>query len=343
MQEYNIIIFLVFSQICLYYFFRKRFIREIIKLKLVDKPAKNKIHNSNIPLTGGIILFFSLLTYILVGFVLMKYINPNFKIINDQIIIFFIGFSFAFFIGFVDDMLNFKIEKKIVSLIIFNILLFQQIAFFKTTVLIIDNSFLSLQINTFSISLILSIFFFLAYHHALAILDGINGIFGSYAIIFLFILLMFFKMNIFLSNFIFYTLLILIFLTILNFKNELFFGNSGSLLVSALIPYLILYFYNQRENSIDIFGYLSLVIIPILDMIRLFFIRLFKKQSPFNKDLNHFHHLLLKKYSIHSCVLIYLCLCFVPFILNRFLAVNFVILVICQILAFFYTCNRIKA
>ena len=341
MLNYKFIGIVFLFQILIYFIIKKKFLRSIIKLKLIDKPGKNKIHKSNIPVTGGIILFISLIFYLISAFLFTNNYSNN-DIINVSVLIFFIGGCFAFFIGIIDDMLHLKVEKKILALSIFNILLFQQIIFFQTNIIIFDNSFFNLKINSMSLGLIISVLFFLSYHHALVILDGINGIFGLYSIIILAIFFFFFEMSPYISNFILYLLLILIFITILNFRNELFFGNSGSLLIASLIPYFVLYLYNQRQNDFYSFHFSSLFIIPMLDMTRLFFIRLFAKKSPFSKDLNHFHHLLLKKYPLKLSLFIYLSLCFLPFFMIKFYYINPVIMVLIQITIFFYLAKKFK-
>ena len=342
MLDYNLIGIIVLIQIILYYLFKKKLLRFIVKFNLIDKPGKNKIHKSTTPLTGGIILYFSIILYLLF-FLILKSNNYVSNLVNDTVLVLFVGCSFAFFIGIIDDILHLKVEKKILALSIFNILLFQQIPFFQSNVLIFNNSFFDTKVSTISISLIISILFFLAYHYALVILDGINGIFGFYSILIFSIFFFVFNMNIVLENFIFYILLILIFITILNMKSELFFGNSGSLLISALIPYLILYFYNQRENEIYFFHFLSLVIVPILDMVRLFVKRLSLGKSPFLKDLNHFHHLLLNKYSVSFSIIIYLALCFIPFLTINFFKFNPVIIVLVQVMIFFYLTRKLRS
>ena len=53
-----------------------------------------------------------------------------------------------------------------------------------------------------------------------------------------------------------------------------------------------------------------------LDMVRLIFLRLFNKSNPFNRDLNHFHHLLYKKFDLKITIVIYLIISFLPLILH---------------------------
>ena len=57
---------------------------------------------------------------------------------------------------------------------------------------------------------------------------------------------------------------------------------------------------------------LLLLLIPGIDLIRLFFQRIKNKKNPLIGDLNHFHHLLLKKYSLFRSLVIYLLLVNLP-------------------------------
>ena len=256
-MHYSELILLVLLQVCIYYVFENKFVRFILKIKLVDKPGKNKIHSNNVPLTGGPFVFLSIIIYFIFNYqnILDK------SILNETIIIFVIGITFAFFVGIVDDILHINPQKKLFIITFFNILLFQNVAFFQTNILIFKNNFFSLELSIVSLALIFSILSFLAYHYSLSILDGINGSFGIYLIFFLIILYFLFDMKNELRNFIFYLILFLSFVTFLNFKIS-YFGNSGSLMLAALFPYLVLYLNNQRDNSIYSISYLSLVAIP---------------------------------------------------------------------------------
>ena len=44
---------------------------------------------------------------------------------------------------------------------------------------------------------------------------------------------------------------------------------------------------------------ISILFYPIIDIIRVFFLRLIKGRSPFHADKNHIHHLILKKTKNH--------------------------------------------
>ena len=40
---------------------------------------------------------------------------------------------------------------------------------------------------------------------------------------------------------------------------------------------------------------MALIFYPLIDLMRVFIIRIYNKKSPFHPDQNHLHHLLLKK------------------------------------------------
>ena len=322
------------TQIVIFLLFKKKFYNSKIVNKLLDKPGNDKIHSTPIPLVGGLLLTVSIFVYLILSFILSEY-----QFLNKKISILIIGGLFAFLIGVVDDFLHIKAEKKIIAVSIFNIIFFQKLGFFQVETLLFESNYFFLQISSVSLSLIISIIAFLICHYALVILDGVNGIFGVYAISLFTIILLFFEISYALENFIFYLIIILLFITFLNLRNNLFFGNSGSLMLSALIPYILLSIYNERNNQIFLFSYISLIIVPVLDMIRLFFLRLFEKRSPFSKDLNHIHHKLLKKFTLKWTLFIYLSLSFIPFLVIEIFYLDPLTILILQII-FFFTLNK---
>ena len=58
------------------------------------------------------------------------------------------------------------------------------------------------------------------------------------------------------------------------------------------------------------------MLIPGLDLIRLFLLRIFNKKNPLNSDRNHLHHILIAKYSLEKTILIILFLISFPIILD---------------------------
>ena len=338
-MHYDLIFYTFLIQILFYFIFRKKLLKSLIAFKLVDRPGKNKIHKNTVPIAGGLLVFFSLILYLFSNF-FFSYFGNN--LIDKRITIFLFGTFFFFFIGLIDDIFNLKAKNKIIIVGLFNLLLFQNSSFFNTNLLIFNNFIISGIIHIFSLSILFTIIGFLTYHYSLVIMDGINGLFGSYIIILLLLLFLFFELDYKLKSLIFYLILSLFFVTVLNYKGNLFFGNSGSLMMGTIIPYLLLYIYNIRENPFTTFTFLSLTIIPILDMCRLFFIRTLSGRSPFAGDLNHFHHLLTKRFSLSISLIVYLLLCFLPFIIIYQFYLDPLLMVFIQILFFFILINYLK-
>ena len=88
-----------------------------------------------------------------------------------------------------------------------------------------------------------------------------------------------------------------------NFKkeNKVFLGDAGSLLFGTLIAIYLFhvlgsdYTYKLDHKINKPLFTMSLIIYPLIDLLRVFIIRISNKKSPFSPDQNHIHHLLLKK------------------------------------------------
>ena len=60
------------------------------------------------------------------------------------------------------------------------------------------------------------------------------------------------------------------------------------------------------------------MLIPGIDMMRLFIFRLINNKNPFQPDKDHIHHLLLKKYGFTKTFLYIQSLIYIPIILSSF-------------------------
>jgi UDP-N-acetylmuramyl pentapeptide phosphotransferase/UDP-N-acetylglucosamine-1-phosphate transferase len=95
---------------------------------------------------------------------------------------------------------------------------------------------------------------------------------------------------------------------------KIFMGDSGSLMLGLVNAILVIKFITVADaaaatlpvSSAVAIGF-SILIVPLLDTLRVFSIRIFKGRSPFSPDRNHIHHLLLDRglnhrYVTFSCV-----------------------------------------
>jgi UDP-N-acetylmuramyl pentapeptide phosphotransferase/UDP-N-acetylglucosamine-1-phosphate transferase len=88
-------------------------------------------------------------------------------------------------------------------------------------------------------------------------------------------------------------------------KNKVFLGDSGSLFLGGVISMYVIriltnnYIIQPEFDLHKILFVISILFYPIIDIIRIFFLRLIKGRSPFHADKNHIHHLILKKIKNH--------------------------------------------
>ena len=86
-------------------------------------------------------------------------------------------------------------------------------------------------------------------------------------------------------------------------------GDSGSLMIGLVNSILVIKFINVANSplvavpiqSAVAIGF-SILIVPLLDTLRVFGIRIFNGRSPFTPDRNHVHHLLLDRGLGHAAV-----------------------------------------
>ena len=69
------------------------------------------------------------------------------------------------------------------------------------------------------------------------------------------------------------------FLGILNYKNKIFLGDSGSYLLSSIIGCTFIYQYNYFDNYLYGDEIFIILLIPSIDMLRLFVVRSLNKKT----------------------------------------------------------------
>ena len=91
-------------------------------------------------------------------------------------------------------------------------------------------------------------------------------------------------------------------------ENKVFLGDSGSLFLGGLVSIYVVhiltnnYIIRPEFDLHKIIFVISILAYPIIDIIRIFFLRLKRGKSPFEADKKHLHHILLKKVNNHIIV-----------------------------------------
>lgn len=278
------------------------------KLKIIDYPTeKRKIHKLPTPLIGGLIIIINLL-------LINAYLFLKNELSSLDITIFIFCF-FSFTIGLIDD------KKKISSL---NKLMI--IGLVYVIIGVIDkNLFLkylySETLDKFFYLGVFNIFFstlcVLLLINAFNLVDGLNGLAISIAILWLFFIFNYFE-NV---NYAYFILILsLLIMLPFNLQGKFFLGDSGSILIGSLIGIFFTTSYNLEldldTNKISLEKIFILFMIPGLDMFRLFLERIFNKKNPFLPDDKHLHHYLIKSFNLKKTLVIYLLLLIIPIIVD---------------------------
>jgi UDP-GlcNAc:undecaprenyl-phosphate/decaprenyl-phosphate GlcNAc-1-phosphate transferase len=153
---------------------------------------------------------------------------------------------------------------------------------------------------SFSVSqiglLVVFLFWFIGIYNAVNLLDGLDGLAGSFMLLLCLALGLsgsdsFATLNLMLS------VILLGFLVFNQRPAKIFMGDAGSLFLgfhTATLPLLFLGT-TPSVNTLNMTPFVLLASYLIADTARVFFTRLFAKKNPMTADTIHFHHLILKK------------------------------------------------
>jgi len=272
--------------------------RYFLKNNIVDSIKDRSSHNSLATRSGGISIFISI--FLLSIF---YYIIGN-EIYNFSLLI---PLSILVLIGLYDDLNEIDYKLKFI---------FQIIA----AKIIIDNGLIIDNLHgvfgLFELNRIfaqaLTIFVIVAIINSMNFIDGIDGLAITISILFI-LSFEFFSNSITpynnLSQIILSTIVPLYFF---NFKkkNKIFLGDSGSLLLGGIVSIYVItiltndYVIKPEFDMHKIIFVFSILSYPIIDVIRIFFNRLYNKKSPFQPDKNHIHHLINNRFNNHFKTLI---------------------------------------
>ena len=276
--------------------------RIFIRYKKFDVVNHRSSHSGFATRTGGLSIFIIL-------FLISFYYYFNGREIYDFSLL--IPLSTMFIVGVYDDFYNADFKLKFFMQIIVAKMLIDQ-------GLVIDNFYgiFGLEEIPRIFSQLFTVFVFLVIINSINFIDGIDGLALTEALK----LIIIFELMDGLSSPFFYLSVIVagslipLYYYNLKDKNKIFLGDGGSLLLGTIICIYVFYFLNSNTGFDYSFNrpVLSILILlyPLLDLLRVFIIRIKNKQSPFHPDTNHLHHLLLKKNLSHWMIAIILPIAF---------------------------------
>lgn len=300
-------------------FFINKYRKDISKkTKLIDKPDRiRKLHKKPTPLLGGIMIFTS--------FLLINLYLILFRDLNLSSLIILASCTGCLILGLIDDIKKISYKYKFLVLIII-FLLVNLDANLQVNKIYLSTLNKVFYLNNFSIPI--TILCLLLLTNAINLIDGINGL-----CILIIIILMMWMFNVFQNAEVLYIVIILslIYILKLNLNKNIFLGDSGSLFLGSLIGLNIIYNYNLEISKIHypIENIFIALMLPGLDMVRVFSIRIFNKKNPFTPDRTHLHQIFLKKGLNEASILsIFLLLILVPILLNFFINIKSIYIIL---------------
>jgi UDP-N-acetylmuramyl pentapeptide phosphotransferase/UDP-N-acetylglucosamine-1-phosphate transferase len=272
--------------------------------KLYDVPdGERKLHHAPITPLGGIGIF--------AGFVFGCLLTIHFDQ-SAEFQYFIAAALIIFFLGLKDDILIISAIKKFIG----QVLAAFMIIYYGGVQIKSMHGFLGLYQLPEMFSLLLTYFAVIVIINSFNLIDGVDGLAGSLGLMALTIFGFYFlSVNMLSYSIMSFALAgsLLAFL-IFNFQPaKIFMGDTGSLLVGSICAILAIKFINVA-NTADVanpvaaapaIGF-AILMIPLLDTLRVFAIRIFYRRSPFSPDRNHIHHLLLDKGFSHRSITILL-------------------------------------
>ena len=268
--------------------------------KLYDMPDARKIHMVAITPLGGIGIF--------AGFVFGCLLTINFKFASE--FQYFIAATMViFFLGLKDDILVLSPIKKFIGQVLAAFL----IIYYGRIQIRSMHGFFGIHELPEMFSLLLSYFSVIVIINSFNLIDGVDGLAATLGLMSSAFFGIYFLRT---GNMDPYYVLafslcgsLLAFL-IFNFQPaKIFMGDTGSLLIGTVNAILVLKFIDPGDGpesvnpitSSPAIGF-TILMIPLLDTLRVFAIRIFKRRSPFSPDRNHIHHLLLDRGLSHRTI-----------------------------------------
>lgn len=263
--------------------------------KLMVAPNSRSSHTSSTPTLGGVAFFGSLMLTI---FLMQNFDQTHFSLNLVA------AFTILFFLGLKDDLMVLSSKTKVIlqTVAIAFIILNPEIIF--------DNFHGFLGVNSIPVWIGIPLGYLLVLYiiNAYNLIDGIDGLAGMLGILITSIFTCFF----FIVGQYFYALLaisvvgfLIAFLRYnLSEKRKIFMGDTGSMIVGFIIGLLTLKFLSldikelavlqiKPENLLIIT--LSILFFPVVDVIRVIFIRLLNGRGAFVADRCHLHHIFIDK------------------------------------------------
>ncbi|MCC5921129.1 MAG: undecaprenyl/decaprenyl-phosphate alpha-N-acetylglucosaminyl 1-phosphate transferase [Cyclobacteriaceae bacterium] len=266
--------------------------------KIVDMPGGRKIHKKFTPSMGGIAIFVAFIISFLIW-------SP--EIITTDARYLILSLSLMVIMGLRDDIVPMKPKNKLIIQILAAFLV---VNFSGAKLESLYGLFYVYEMH-FMVQYALSIFVFLVIINAFNLIDGLDGLASSIALVIFTFYSIYFTVNeaYFLAVVCFIMCGSLAGFLVYNWEPaKIFMGDTGSLFIGFLLTYITIHFidFNYKNPEIpfhfqsSVGAAIAIIAIPLWDTSKVFISRIYRKRSPFAPDKMHVHHLIMRLGNSHK-------------------------------------------
>jgi UDP-GlcNAc:undecaprenyl-phosphate GlcNAc-1-phosphate transferase len=258
-----------------------------IRFGLIDQPGGRKTHNAATPLIGGLAIFLSVLTTVLL-------FGPE----NDTLNIYLLSTFLMLCVGVLDD----RYDLKVFYRLIVQFLSASLMVFVAGKYLHSFGNLLGIgEVTLGWFGPIITIVAVMTAINAFNMVDGIDGLAGMLSIVSLSALAILMNLG---GNawFMLPLLFIVAIMAYLVFNLDLikgrfkkiFMGDAGSMAIGLTIVWLLVLGSQGEQAAFNPVTALWIIAVPLMDMSAIMYRRVKKGQSPFRADRNHLHHIFMR-------------------------------------------------
>lgn len=296
------------------------------KWNLYDLPGGRKVHQSAIPRLGGVLFLPALLMAVAVG--LIVHDGQREFVIHPSSLLLACGALLIYLVGLVDDTIGVTARHKFAF----------QIA--ASAVLPFCNLYINDLYGLFGLHEVpmwlgyfMTVFWVLLVVNAVNLIDGIDGLASGLVMLSLIVFSVLFSQ---INAWLYVVASCALMGTVAAFflfnmwgkvdrGTKIFMGDSGSLILGYAMAYLsIKYAMNNSMvlpdvRSGNIVWPFTILLIPVFDLVRVAFGRIFRGRSFFYADKTHLHHKLMKLMTMRQALWVILGLFVIFCVVNAFL------------------------
>ncbi|MBN1972133.1 MAG: undecaprenyl/decaprenyl-phosphate alpha-N-acetylglucosaminyl 1-phosphate transferase [Sedimentisphaerales bacterium] len=261
------------------------------KIKAVDYPGVRAVHTRPVPRIGGLVIFLSTMTFIVIVLFVNNSIGRAFQSSKTQLITLLCSAAFIFLIGLIDDLKGLSARIKLISELLAVVVLC--IAGIKISSIYITKEWV---INLGILSCPLTILWIVGITNAVNLSDGLDGLAAGISAIACGVIAIFsvYSGNVIMAIIMLAMLGSLSGFLFFNFNPaKIFMGDCGSLFLGFTIASASVQCSTKSSALVGLALPFLALGIPIFDTLFSMLRRSIERRSIFSPDRRHFHHMLI--------------------------------------------------